>query len=75
MESPPVAHRVVTRVADARGVRPTELTPISDVIDPESLDTLFPAPTDSTRTLQFAYEGYRVTIDHEGAVTVRPLSD
>ncbi|MFC7133697.1 MULTISPECIES: HalOD1 output domain-containing protein [Salinibaculum] len=75
MESPPVARRVVTNVADTRGVRPTELTPISDAIDPESLDTLFPAPTDSTRTLQFAYEGYQVTVDHDGAITVRPLPE
>lgn len=75
MDSPPVAHRVVSGVAEARGVQPTELAPISDAIDPESLDSLFPAPTDPTRTLRFAYEGYRVTIDHEGEVTVQRLPE
>ena len=75
MDSRQIAHRAVTRVAEAKGVRPTELAPISDAINPEGLDMLFPAPTDPTRTLQFAYEGYRVTIEHEGEVTVQPLPD
>ncbi|MFB6166293.1 MAG: HalOD1 output domain-containing protein [Haloarculaceae archaeon] len=52
---------VVTAVADAEGVDPTDLEPLFDVVDPDALDALF-AGGDASVELTFNYAGYAVTV-------------
>ena len=70
-----VSERVIEAVAEREGVAPTELArPLSDVIDPEALDTLFePQPDGRPRgegRVEFEYYGYMVVVDTGGSVTL-----
>jgi hypothetical protein len=74
-DGPSVSERVIEAVAEREDVGPTELTrPLSDVIDPEALDTLFePQPDGRPRgegRVEFEYYGYTVVVDTGGSVTV-----
>lgn len=70
----PVSVRIVEAVAERNAVDPTDLEPrLHDVIDPDALDTLFPAgggADDSTATVEFTYAGCSVTVDGSGRVDV-----
>jgi len=68
-----VTYSVVKEVAEQKDVPPEELRPLSDVVDPEALDTLFTAaPGTGHREgrVSFAYEGLSVTVDQNGSVSV-----
>lgn len=69
--STPISNQVIQTVADAKGSDPVELRPLADVIDPDALDALFTPRSDTKKTLQFEYEGYTVTVTHEGSVTLK----
>lgn len=60
-----VITQVVTRVADRKGVDPSALEPrLFEAVDPEALTTLVEgASADSPLSLEFAYAGYRVTVE------------
>jgi hypothetical protein len=58
---------VVEAVAREAGVRPVDLPPLYDTIDPDALDQLL--PTDDLGLLRFRYGGYDVTLS--GADDVR----
>jgi hypothetical protein len=62
---------VVTAVADAEGVDPTELTqPLYDAVDPEALDTVFRR---SDGWITFEYYGYVITVDAGGTVELSSI--
>lgn len=63
-----VPERVVTAVADAKGVGPTDLEPLHYAIDPDSLDSLFRSGT--AGAIVFSYEGCEVTVDADGDVSL-----
>lgn len=69
---------VINTVAAATDQDPMEMEPLSNIIDPDSLDSLF-APTRSTpRTvgrITFQYQGCAVSVDAEGTVEVTPYTD
>ncbi len=68
---------IVRAVAETEGVAPAELPLLSDVVDPEGLDTLFsglgPAGRSSLR-LSFDYCGYTVLLT-DGSITLLSRND
>ena len=67
-ESRPVHERVISAVADANGVGPTELEPLYETVDPEALDALFDAGIEGT--IQFTYEDHDVVVSSDGETSV-----
>jgi HSP20 family molecular chaperone IbpA len=74
----PPSETIVRRIANREGVDPTELEPLYDVIDLETLDRLTgeTAGTDSDVQIGFTYRGYEVTVTGEGVIHIheKPLS-
>lgn len=69
--SAPVA--IVEAVASATGQQPTEMEPLSDVIDTDSLEELFASTRSTPRDtghVQFQYQGCYVQVSASGAVSV-----
>ena len=71
--APPLAQRVVQRVAAATETDPTELDPpLHAVVDPDALDRIFDPTVDGPATEQgivrFPYQGYKITVTAEGDV-------
>lgn len=66
-----LSERIVQRIADVEGVPPTALTPLYEVVDPDSLDRLF-SPTISGDRDQgkvvFSYNGHVVSIGGDGRI-------
>jgi hypothetical protein len=70
-DSPTVA--VVEALAAARGVRPTELEPLHDVIDCGALDRSFErgaGTVASSSVLSFSVDGWNVFVRDDGLVRV-----
>lgn len=67
-----MSQAIVTAVADAEGVEPTDLSPLYRVVDTDALDELFTSESsEESRTEQrvsFRYEGYEVTVYSSGRV-------
>lgn len=72
------SHAVVSLVAEAEDVRPIDLAPLHDTVDPDALDRLFaPTSTESSRTdgyIAFVFEGYHVTVHGDGEVVAKAVS-
>lgn len=67
---------VVLAVSRARGVEPTELPPLAEVIDPDALDALF--EPDGREALvdariRFEFADRTVCVRRDGEVVVKPL--
>ncbi len=54
---------VLWAVATIEDIKPVDLTPISDWIDPDSLNRLFDSPAGNQVILSFPYNGYQVIIN------------
>jgi len=74
-----LVHHVVETVADAEGVDPLDLEPLSRVVDTEALDALFgpqltigsvPQPVSE---ISFEYHGYEVCVSAVGTVSLTEL--
>lgn len=69
---------VIDTIAAVTNQEPTEMEPLAEFIDPDSLDSLF-APTPSTPrnrgTVRFQYQDCMVVVSAEGSVTVTPHSE
>jgi PAS domain S-box-containing protein len=63
----PVSRSVIVAVADAEGVDPIDLPPLSDCIDPDALDRLL---SRGECLVRLHYQGYTVTVDQRGSVTL-----
>lgn len=69
----PYSIALVRAIAACRNTTPLELDPLHDVIDLQSLDSMFENASESTRpscSFTFAYDGYEVTVTH-AEITVR----
>jgi hypothetical protein len=66
---------VVESVAELEGVGPTELPPLADSIDPDSLDRLVrwsrTRETDGEWHVTLRYEGYDVTVRSSATIEIR----
>lgn len=65
--------QIVEEVAGEKGVATTELSPLSEAIDAEALDTVLQSETggdEGIRRIQFQYEGYTVAADSDGNIAV-----
>lgn len=75
MNGPP-SLRVMVAVAEAKGVDPTELRPLTDSVDPDVLDWLVrtePCDGESEPNpveVRFSYEGREVVVQGDGNLTV-----
>lgn len=69
-----VTEGVTAAVAAAKNEDGTTLPPLYDVIDPDSLDSLFETGTDDIRVV-FQYAGYYVRVNGEGRVALAEASD
>jgi len=62
--------RVIDRVAAAEGTEPASLhARLYDVVDPETLDRIVERSSPEL-TVAFRFDGYRVRVGGDGAVTV-----
>ncbi|MFC6769640.1 HalOD1 output domain-containing protein [Natrinema soli] len=75
----PPSQAVIETVAEAEGVRPTELAPpqyesLHAIVDPTALDALFADRPNGTNrphgTVSFRFCDYHVTVDRDGTVTL-----
>lgn len=73
-EKDQVVVNVVTTIAEAENVDADELTPLSDVIDPDALEQLFQS-ADGTVRVAFEYRQWTVEVRDEGVVAVTERSD
>jgi len=68
------SERVIEAVADRAGIDPLELEPpLYSAIDPDKLDALVSGAQRrgrSTVVVSFEYQGYDVTVDADGSVTL-----
>ncbi|CQR53277.1 MULTISPECIES: HalOD1 output domain-containing protein [Haloferax] len=64
---------IVLSIAAIEGVRPTQLPPLAQTIDPDALEAVFDCSNDAL--LSFSYAGYRVTLDALGSIEVVPIGD
>lgn len=62
----PIAERVVVAVADEKDVGVTDLEPLYNSIDPDSLTKI--VSTDSSASVTFSFEGFDVTVRGEGRI-------
>lgn len=67
--SGPVTNAVVTAIADAKGVDPSELLVLQEYIDVDALESLS-AHEHSTWSLTFELPEHRVTVTDDGVVLV-----
>lgn len=66
-----VSSAVVEAVAETSNTPPCDLPEqLHDVVDPDALDQLF-AGKETEGHIQFEFCGYLVTVESEGAVTVK----
>ncbi|MFB6140740.1 MAG: HalOD1 output domain-containing protein [Halosimplex sp.] len=71
-ESQCIATRVVSSVAADRGVEPSDLPPLADVMDPDALNDLFgDRSTETDRVLRFTYAERTVTVRPDEVVVER----
>jgi len=74
MDAHAPSYRVVKTVAQKEGISPAELSPpLFNVIDPDALDTLVQAGTESSAgemAIEFTYLNYAVRIENGPAVSI-----
>lgn len=73
-----ISHSLVRRVAAEKGVEPTVLTPLYQVIDTDALDALFDGSDGAILRdghVAFTYEGYTVRVDHDHSISLEPSGD
>ena len=62
---------VILAVADAEGVDPIDLPPLSEAIDPDALDQVL---SENGGKVRFSYHNYRVTMDRRGVVELQSVN-
>jgi hypothetical protein len=72
-DNPSPFEQVVLKIAEQKGVEPTELPPLYDTIDPEALDALLTA--DAVGHLTFEYLGYEVTVTAPDHITISEVKE
>lgn len=72
-----ISHTVVTAVAEAKGVDPLDLTPLTEVVDVDALDRMFrPTATSQPSSLELSFwmAGCDVVVRGDGEVVVTPAA-
>jgi hypothetical protein len=65
--------KVVSAIAEAKGVDPLELDPLYDYVDTDALDAIFSqADASSSLELRFSVADYQVVVSGAGEVAVTP---
>ncbi|MFH5801600.1 HalOD1 output domain-containing protein [Haladaptatus sp. CMAA 1911] len=67
---------VIRAVAILNDTDPTDLTPLSEVVDPDALDALFAPkaseiPRNTNGYIKFNYDAYYIRVDGSGQITVQ----
>ena len=74
-----ITEAVVRAVSAVNGCPPEALRPLSEVLDPDALDTIFDGRGDGNPRLggriSFIYNGCRITIDNGEYLTIEPITD
>ncbi|SIR92934.1 hypothetical protein SAMN05421858_4617 [Haladaptatus litoreus] len=76
-----VSEELLKAVATLNDADPTELTVLSEFVDPEALDALFGPraskdPRDSNGHILFNYDSYYVKVESDGQITFhQPMSE
>lgn len=65
---------VIRAIAWFKGVEPTALTPLQDVIDVDALNALFDQSEDADLSISFKYDGCVVKVTNDSTITVRGTS-
>ncbi|SFF96471.1 hypothetical protein SAMN04488063_0952 [Halopelagius inordinatus] len=66
----PLSFSVVRAVSRLAEKEPEALPPLYDVVDPDSLDTLFTDRTNRNGSLSFLLDGHEVTVYADGGIVV-----
>lgn len=78
-QPPPISTIVIRGVATLKGVRPTDIESLHDVIDPDALNALFQPvseePSERRASVSFPLEGYEVTVYADGEIVIAIPSD
>lgn len=61
---------VVFAVSELRDMKPTELDPLHNVIDPEALDLLFKNKENPQGTIEFDYEDCEISVHKSGEIYI-----
>jgi hypothetical protein len=69
---PPIGVAVAEAVAAADATDALALPPLADTIDPEALDDFVDGPTGYDTTVEFEYQGHRITVHGDGILDVSP---
>lgn len=69
----PISTNVVLSIAAIENIRPTQLPPLAQTIDPDALNTVFECSDDAI--LSFSYAGYRITLDALGSIEIASVED
>ncbi|MFC6784494.1 HalOD1 output domain-containing protein [Halobaculum halobium] len=68
ISNPEIIHTILSTVAERDGVPPGQLDPpLAAVVDPDALTAVL---RDTVGYVRFRYNGYVVTVDADGTVTV-----
>lgn len=67
-----ITERVVSVVADRKGVSESALPPLYESVETGALEELFNhSSADTNLLVQFSYAGYRVTIDELEGISIK----
>jgi len=66
---------VIQAVAWFKGVEPTALTPLQDVIDVDALEALFNQQGETDLSVSFEYDECVVEVSNDGTITIQGASD
>ena len=70
-----LTYHLTTTIADRTGTAVSELPPLYDTIDPDALDSFLRADhsdSQTGRSVEFSYAGFRVTADSTGRLDLQP---
>lgn len=66
--------KVVTELAEAKGIDTTEIEPLFNTLDPDALNMLFEngagRPSRCQGKVEFTHEGHTVTVRADGSVSI-----
>lgn len=71
----PPSTAVVETIADAAGCDPVDINVLHDAVDPDALDTLLQAETDTDSEathVSFIYAGFDVVLRSDGTLLIHP---
>lgn len=65
--------RIIDAIATAKGVHATDLPPLFEIVDPDSIDSLFSnhnGTADAEAMLSFSYDTWNVFVKADGRIRV-----